>query len=72
MKKYVIFTDGGYTEDNDGNVVENMQILDMVDANSFEEAKEKFYEEGNQFHIGFEDSNIKIAEITQTKDMEEI
>ena len=34
MKKYILLTDEGFTEAPNGSYVENLQVIDIVEANS--------------------------------------
>lgn len=45
MKKYLLYTSEGYCEDPCGDPVENCQYLGRVEANSKEEAIDKFFNE---------------------------
>lgn len=61
MKKYIIISDGGYTQDPNGLEVENLQILDIIDADSEEEAIAKFKED--PYYLDWKSTNLACSEM---------
>jgi hypothetical protein len=46
MKEYIFYTGDGYTEDENCEQTENLQVLAVIEADSYKEAKAKFLTQG--------------------------
>jgi len=62
MKKYVLITPDGFTQDMEGADVENCQVLGCAEGRDFGEAFKKFNRE-NAWFSGFKFENIKGYEV---------
>lgn len=64
MKKYIVYTDGGYTQDEKSVQCENCQVLDICFARNVKEAKQialkTQIDSGNTFT---DKGNIFVAEL---------
>jgi len=64
MKRFIIYTTEGYTIAPDNTDIENCQILSFEDANSKEEARDKFFAHHQDlFKHGFSRCKVVCVEI---------
>lgn len=66
MKQYIVYTEEGNTTDNDGQDIENLQILALVEAEDLGLAIEKFYEENKYLEDYSFGEDAMIVEYLQT------